>query len=64
MEALGAAEEATQDRVTIYIPSRDRDGEAVDFEVWVARSLGLLSEVAPRECRRHKVRGETHSVAR
>jgi hypothetical protein len=45
MEVLGAAEEATQDRVTIYIPSRDQDGGVVDFEVWVERSLELLSEV-------------------
>src|ERR1700722_12899299 len=45
MEALGAAEEATQDRVTIYVPSRDRDGEPVEFEIWVERAFGLLSQV-------------------
>jgi hypothetical protein len=45
LEALGAAEEATQDRVTIYVPSRDRDGTPVDFESWVVRALELLSRV-------------------
>ena len=45
MAALGAAEEATQDRVTINVPSRDQDGEPVDFEAWVARALEFLSQV-------------------
>jgi hypothetical protein len=45
LEALGAAEEATQDRITIYVPSRDRDGKPVDFESWVMRALELLSLV-------------------
>jgi hypothetical protein len=29
VEALGAAEEAILDRITIYVPSRDRDGNPV-----------------------------------
>ena len=45
VEALGAAEEATQDRMTIYVPSRDRDGQPVAFEAWVRRTMALLSEV-------------------
>jgi hypothetical protein len=45
VEALGAAEEATQDRITIYVPSRDRDGEPVDFEGWVLRTMELLSHI-------------------
>lgn len=45
VEALGAAEEATQDRVTIYIPSRDRNGAPVDSESWVRNTLELLSQV-------------------
>jgi hypothetical protein len=45
VEAFGAAEEAAQDRITIYIPSRDRDGNAVEFEDWVRRTLELLSEI-------------------
>jgi hypothetical protein len=45
IEALGAAEEATQDRITIYIPSRDRDAKPVDFEDWVMRAMELLSQV-------------------
>ena len=45
MEALGAAEDASQDRVTIYIPSCHQNGEPVDFEVWVERALEFLSRV-------------------
>ncbi|HXZ02860.1 MAG TPA: hypothetical protein VEI03_22920 [Stellaceae bacterium] len=45
IDALGAAEEATQDRITIYVPSRDRDGASVDFESWVVEALRLLSEI-------------------
>jgi hypothetical protein len=45
MEALAAAEEAVQDRVTLYIPSRDRDGKPVEFEEWVIRALDLLSQI-------------------
>jgi hypothetical protein len=45
VEALGAAEEATLDRITIYVPSRDRDGNPVEFESWVTRTLELLSQV-------------------
>ncbi len=45
IEALGAAEEATQDRITIYVPSRDRDGNPVNFEDWVIRAMELLSQV-------------------
>ena len=45
IEELGAAEEASQDRITIYVPSRDRDGNPVDFEIWVERAMDLLSRV-------------------
>ena len=45
IEALGAAEEAILDRVTIYVPSRDRDGKPVEFESSVAQILELLSQV-------------------
>ena len=45
VKALGAAEEAALDRITIYVPSRDRDGNSVEFESWVTRTLELLSEV-------------------
>ena len=45
MEALGAAEEAVQDRITIYIPSRDRDGAPVEFEDWVMQAMQLLSQI-------------------
>jgi hypothetical protein len=44
-ESLGAAEEASQDRVTIYVPSRDRNGQPVDFEAWVKKAMSLLSKV-------------------
>ena len=45
VEALGAAEEAVLDRITIYVPSRDRDGKPVEYESWVARVLELSSQV-------------------
>jgi hypothetical protein len=45
VEALGVAEEATQDRMTIYVPSRDQDGKGVDFERWVIGAMRLLSRV-------------------
>ena len=45
VEALGAAEEAALDRITIYVPSCDRDGDPVEFESWVTRTLELLSQV-------------------
>jgi hypothetical protein len=45
IEALGAAEAATQDRITIYVPSRDRNGNPVVFEPWVERVLDFLSQV-------------------
>jgi hypothetical protein len=45
LEAFGAAEEAAVDRITLYVPSRGRDGELVDFEAWVLRALELLSAV-------------------
>jgi hypothetical protein len=45
VEELGAAEEASQDRITLYIPSRDQHGDPVEFEPWVQKALALLSEV-------------------
>jgi hypothetical protein len=45
LEELGAAEEASQDRITVYIPSRDQHGDPVEFEPWVQRVLALLAEV-------------------
>jgi hypothetical protein len=46
VEALGAAEEAIQDRITLYVPSRDRDGNPVpEFESWAMKALRLLSEI-------------------
>ena len=45
VEALGAAEEATEDRITIYVPSRDQDGKPVESDGWVRRWLELLSRV-------------------
>lgn len=45
MEALGAAEQAVQDRITIYIPSRDRNGNPVEFESWVRQAMEILSQI-------------------
>lgn len=63
LEALGAAEEATQDRITIYIPSRDQDGEAVEFENWVERALEFLSEIGGGATRMPPARGAWRNPA-
>ena len=65
IEALGAAEAATQDRITIYISSRDKDGNPVVFEPWVQRVLDFLSQVGAEQpgCQRRKVRGATRIQA-
>jgi hypothetical protein len=44
-DMLGAAEEATYDKVTLYIPTRDRNGNPVEYESWVSRAMKLLSEI-------------------
>ena len=45
VQALGAAEQAVLDRVTVYVPSRDRNGVPVAFEPWVEEAMKLLSEI-------------------
>lgn len=45
VEALGAAEEAFPDRVTIYVPSRDMDGQDVNNVEWIDGAMGLLAEI-------------------
>jgi hypothetical protein len=44
-EALGAAEAASVERLTVYIPSQDRDGAAFDPAPWVEEALNLLSRI-------------------
>src|SRR5215207_1909971 len=57
MAALGAAEQPSQDRITIYIPSRDRDGEPVEFENWVKQAMELLSQIRGGATRMPPVQG-------
>lgn len=45
IDALGAAEASSADKITIYVPSRDRHGNVVDFEPWVSRAMEILSNV-------------------
>ena len=45
LESLGAADEASLDRVTIYVPSRDVEDREVDFEQWAAKAVTLLSGI-------------------
>jgi hypothetical protein len=44
-DMLGASEEATYDKVTLYVPTRDRNGSPVEFESWVGRAMRLLSGI-------------------
>jgi len=44
-DLLGAFQEASFDKVTLYIPTRDRDEKPVEFESWVAEAMTLLSEI-------------------
>jgi hypothetical protein len=57
IEALGAAEEASKDRITIYVPSCDRDGNPVDFESFAVAAMELLSEVGGGATRMPPVQG-------
>jgi hypothetical protein len=57
MEALGAAEEATLDRITIYIPSRDQDGKPVEHEIWVERAMEFLAQMGGGATRMPPARG-------
>jgi hypothetical protein len=43
--ALGAAEEGSAERLTLYIPSRDRDSVAFDPQPWIEEALRLLSRI-------------------
>ena len=44
-DALGVAEDASIERLTLYIPSRDRDGRRFDPRPWVDEALRLLSQI-------------------
>jgi hypothetical protein len=42
---LGAAESASIECLTFYIPSRDRHGHAFDQEPWIDEALEILSDI-------------------
>ena len=42
---LGAAEDASVERLTLYIPSKDRDGRAFDPHPWIEEALHLLAAI-------------------
>jgi len=42
---VGAAESAAIQRLTLYIPSRDKDGRDFDPSPWVEEALRLLSKI-------------------
>jgi hypothetical protein len=44
-QALGAAEDASIERLTLYIPSHDRDGRRFDPQPWIDEALGLLARI-------------------
>jgi hypothetical protein len=54
---LGAAEARFDERVTIYVPSKDMDDAPVDFEPWAERAVRLLSEIGGGATRLPPVRG-------
>lgn len=56
-QMLGASEEATLDKVTLYIPTRDRDGNPVEFESWAETAMKLLSRIGGGATRLPPVRG-------
>jgi hypothetical protein len=43
--AIGASESGSVQRLTIYVPSRDREGADFDSVPWVNAALRLLSEI-------------------
>lgn len=43
--SLGVAEAGSVERLTLYIPSRDRNGTAFDPLPWVEDALRLLSDI-------------------
>jgi hypothetical protein len=43
--AIGAAEHGSIQRLTLYIPSRNREGVEFDPSPWVEEALGLLSRI-------------------
>jgi hypothetical protein len=63
MDALGAAEEATQDRITIYIPSRDKEGKPIEHEIWVEKAMEFLSQVGGGATRMPPARGAWRNPA-
>lgn len=44
-QALGAAEDTSIERLTLYIPSQDRDGRAFDPRPWIEEALHLLAAI-------------------
>ena len=43
---LGATEEPAAQRLTLYIPNKDRDGAMIDeHEKWITEAQGLLTEI-------------------
>lgn len=44
-DAVGAAENGSIQRLTLYIPSRDREGSAFDPSPWIEEALMLLSRI-------------------
>jgi len=44
-EMLGASESASGERLTLYIPSRDRAGSAFNPAPWIDEALMLLSKI-------------------
>jgi hypothetical protein len=44
-DALGADDSAAIECLTLYIPSKDKDGHTINSEPWVESALNLLSAI-------------------
>jgi hypothetical protein len=47
-DAVGAAESASSECLTLYIPGRDKDGNPIDQVPWIGEALALLAQIGGR----------------
>jgi hypothetical protein len=47
-EAIGAAEHALSECLTLHIPSRDSDGNPIDQAPWIGEALAVLAQIGGR----------------
>lgn len=47
-DAVGAADSALSECLTLYIPGKDRNGNAIDQTPWIGEALALLAQIGGR----------------